>query len=77
MMTASATGKPVSCKNNQCSKQAMTAESVAASFMLSRALTEASRYAGMSVGNDLAQWQLGGYGFGKQVKPDYLMGGST
>lgn len=55
----------------------MTAENVAPSFMVSRALTGVTRYAGTSAGNDLAYWQLGGYGFGKQVKPDYLVGGST
>jgi hypothetical protein len=55
----------------------MMAESVTGLFIVSRALTGVARSTGMRRAMIWCKGNWEGYGFGKQVKSDYLAGGST
>jgi hypothetical protein len=55
----------------------MTADSVTWLFMVSRALTGVTRSTGMRQAMIWCKGNRESYGFGKQVKSDYLAGGST
>jgi hypothetical protein len=58
-------------------RQALMAESVTGLFIVSRALTGVARSTGMRRPMIWCKGNWEGYGFGKQVKSDYLAGGST
>jgi len=55
----------------------MTARSATGLFIARRALACVARSAGMRQAMIWCQGNREGYGFGKQVKSDYLAGGST
>lgn len=58
-------------------RQAMAARSATGLLIARRALACVARSAGMRQAMIWCQGSREGYGFGKQVKSDYLAGGST